>query len=264
MTDIRWAIQDLANLKSKKSFLHKKEYSIHNVDIGSLHENTRVGERLELGEYNGHSEKPGLLAEKAKEHWRAGHAMDPICLTIGPMNTISFEDGRHRLVAAYQLGASRIPVFIHKNEVTQVLSILNQAKMSDRLWFLQSTPFKSNFSAEYPPKYTIKWWEHCLSHPREIEYNATKAFDALIKHFGNDVTLAYNKFSNSRWPRDTAGSLLYLHYFLSHLHSAAHVDVWHQFHSILDIKFQTYIEKRQPRRAAVSIASPLWGEHRAV
>lgn len=50
---------------------------------------------------------------RAKEHWKSGGFMDPILAYYMPhRDSFGISDGRHRLVAAYQMGEKAVPLLI--------------------------------------------------------------------------------------------------------------------------------------------------------
>jgi hypothetical protein len=204
MTKLKWAIGDNIHHGRNKQLKNLSNHLIKWVDICSLHESSFVCERLEIGEYNGKSVKVGLLAEKAKEHWRSGKFMDPVSIIYdNEKDACVFADGRHRLVAAYQLGARKIPVLMRQSDSTNIDNLLSQQTVKER--------FKNH---KTPDLYTISYWEFCLSHETEITIQAKKAAKALLcNHPSNCPELVLREIKKGDWNFFVPGSAYYMYYF---------------------------------------------------
>jgi hypothetical protein len=59
----------------------------------------------------------------AKWHWSRGLAMDPPLVGLSDQGALVFEDGRHRLAAAWQLGERVAPVFVPAREADGVAAL---------------------------------------------------------------------------------------------------------------------------------------------
>jgi hypothetical protein len=91
------------------------------VDGGRLLDRTYAEQNLRV---------PGNKKERrvsdAKDHFRAGSPMDPpyVCSTSGATE-IQFVNGRHRVLAAIELGQPTVPVFVKKYDAANVKKILS-------------------------------------------------------------------------------------------------------------------------------------------
>ncbi|MDB4725936.1 hypothetical protein OAF54_00775 [bacterium] len=88
----------------------------------------------------------GDRVNRAKEFWADGGGMDPseIGLGLGSQTSsfLDFGNGRHRLVAAHQLGATHAPFFVKKRELFRINELLgpSQPKTSGDLFQNDTTP----------------------------------------------------------------------------------------------------------------------------
>ena len=106
-----------------------KQGAIYKVNIQELFSKTPKKYRLDPTDPTGGQNKIGDRVNTAIQHWSDGGRMDPpiISITNGQIN---FLDGRHRLVAAAQLGETEVPVIIapfdHIKLAKQVLTSLKK------------------------------------------------------------------------------------------------------------------------------------------
>ena len=99
------------------------------INIKELMNNTDPDFALDLNDPTGGKNSIGNRVERAKNHWNKNEFMDPseICYN-DHYNIIGFGDGRHRLVAAYQLGHQYAPVTMLKDDVPKIGKIIKLYK----------------------------------------------------------------------------------------------------------------------------------------
>lgn len=96
------------------------EYVVVDANTQDLFKHTRSGYSLDLDDPKGGSNAIGSRIARAKAHWAAGEYMDPAEITVqidnrGP--SVSWQDGRHRLAAAHQLGHEYGKVVIPRTDL---------------------------------------------------------------------------------------------------------------------------------------------------
>lgn len=102
--------------------------AVYRANIQELFNKTPKKVRLNPTDPTGGKNKIGDRVHQAIEFWQHGGSMDPsvISITNGQVN---FLDGRHRLVAAAQLGETEAPIIIAPtNHVPEAKKILNLKK----------------------------------------------------------------------------------------------------------------------------------------
>lgn len=62
---------------------------------------------------------------KVLDRWNKGGYIDPPELCLNHLGAISFNDGRHRAIAAFHLGEKRMPVAIHSSLVNRISQLIN-------------------------------------------------------------------------------------------------------------------------------------------
>ncbi len=99
------------------------------VNIQELFSKTPKKYRLDPADPTGGKNKIGDRVATAVQHWQDGGRMDPSIINI-TNKQVNFTDGRHRLVAAAQLGEIEAPVIIApSNHLKQASEILRLKKM---------------------------------------------------------------------------------------------------------------------------------------
>lgn len=126
-TDVRWAVGpnlDKASLWIRKQ-IERGESDIHWVNIEDVFKTTGRDQTLDVSDPTGGRNAIGNRVQNAIQHWAAGGYMDPSEIYPDHNGQIGFQDGRHRLVAAYQLGHRWAPVLVadHKLESLQEIPI---------------------------------------------------------------------------------------------------------------------------------------------
>jgi len=98
------------------------------VNIQELFSKTPKKYRLDIADPTGGKNKIGDRVAQAIQFWKDGGRMDPSIISI-TNNQVNFLDGRHRLVAAAQLGETEAPIYIAPaNNLKQARNILQLKK----------------------------------------------------------------------------------------------------------------------------------------
>ena len=80
---------------------------------------------LDVNSEDGGRNKIGNRLGWAKEHFSSGYPMDlPEIGYNKRSNTIDFDNGRHRTLAAYQLGSEYIPAFVAKDSIEAIKGLV--------------------------------------------------------------------------------------------------------------------------------------------
>ena len=87
------------------------------------------GTKLDIHSPTGGSNANKNRIERAKKHWKSGGFMDPPKITfaydfelgdVSPKAGISIDNGRHRIVVAYQSGEKKIPFSVPKEQASEM------------------------------------------------------------------------------------------------------------------------------------------------
>lgn len=117
-TDVRWAVDD--NADKAQDWMNRKINDPHRVvvwvNIRDLFKHTDSDQQMDINDPTGGRNSIGRRVENAKSHWFRGGYMDPSDIYVNQDGKVHFTDGRHRLVAAYQLGHRYAPVIIDDTE----------------------------------------------------------------------------------------------------------------------------------------------------
>lgn len=99
-------------------------YSILWVNIEDVFDHTESGFRLDVHDPSGGKNSIGSRVEKAKDFFQSGY-MNPSEIDYNSStNGIVFGDGRHRLVAAYQMGEPYAPVIVPNRDVGKIRNLV--------------------------------------------------------------------------------------------------------------------------------------------
>lgn len=129
-TNVKWAIGDnvIHGTRPFKNRIKNGTFdnsSILWVDIEDVFKHTEEGFTLDVNHPSGGKNSIGNRVEKAKSFFAKGY-MEPSQIGYSPQKkSIVFDDGRHRLVAAYQLGARYAPVLILNSELSKIESLVD-------------------------------------------------------------------------------------------------------------------------------------------
>lgn len=147
--ELNWANEE--NAQRPNNFNHP-DYEILLVKISDviplMHSSMRLDLNHDKGGENGIKER----LPRAREHFLSGEPMDlPEISCNDRNNVVDFTNGRHRMVAAYQLGAEFIPMFVYKPNIDKFKSLIETKPFEDKniLNFLKNKeknnkPNKSN------------------------------------------------------------------------------------------------------------------------
>lgn len=118
--------------KLGKKDQQNSEYTIMWLNIDDLFYVTDRTQKLDVRDPSGGKNTIGDRIEKAKDFWAAGGYMDlPIIGWSEYSEKFYFTNGRHRLVAAYQLGDHWAPVLVDKDSVKMVKELIRTKWLSE-------------------------------------------------------------------------------------------------------------------------------------
>lgn len=121
--EINWSNQE--NAERPYNF-NDDSYVVLNVKIEDVINNMDKDFKLELNDSSGGKNAIGNRLKMAKEHFIKGEPMDlPEVGYNKYTGKIDFTNGRHRTVAAYQLGHEYIPMFISKDSIKQFKGLVD-------------------------------------------------------------------------------------------------------------------------------------------
>ena len=125
---VRWAMDKNIDKATNvgRSDLTDPEYVMVWVDIRDLFSKTDPGFRLDVDDPRGGPIGIGNRVQDSKEHWSSGGYMDLAVIGFNSYgNYFGFTNGRHRLVAAYQLGEQWAPVLVDTESVDKLKELVN-------------------------------------------------------------------------------------------------------------------------------------------
>lgn len=99
------------------------DYVVVDANIRDLFQHTRRDYRLDLDDRRGGSNAIGNRIARAKAHWDSGAHMDPAEISIQTDNrgpAVVWQDGRHRLAAAHQMGHDYGQVVVPRSDLDQL------------------------------------------------------------------------------------------------------------------------------------------------
>tara|TARA_Y100000588_G_scaffold267259_1_gene282312 strand:+ start:13803 stop:16106 length:2304 start_codon:yes stop_codon:yes gene_type:complete len=128
---LNWANEDNA----KRNYNYKSNNLVMlEVKIEDLMKHTFSNQKLDLNDPNGGENAKPIRIEKAKEHFLQGNPMDLPEVGCNDSGTaIGFTDGRHRTLAAYQLGADFIPMFVEKENLDSFKKMVETREIESKL-----------------------------------------------------------------------------------------------------------------------------------
>lgn len=129
--ELNWANEDNA----KRNYNYKSNNLVMlEVKIEDLMKHTFNNQKLDLNDPNGGENAKPERIEKAKEHFSQGNPMDLPEVGCNDSGTaIGFTDGRHRTLAAYQLGADFIPMFVEKENLDSFKKMVETREIENKL-----------------------------------------------------------------------------------------------------------------------------------
>lgn len=91
----------------------RDDYVLVEVDIERLWDQLDTGSKVDLSSEEGGGQSMRTRIPKAKSHWEGGGYMDPSSVVYNKYkDTFDVSDGRHRIVAAHQMGERIVPILI--------------------------------------------------------------------------------------------------------------------------------------------------------
>ena len=121
---LRWAVGPNFSQAEYKPAQTDKDRTVVWARISDIMAHTRRDYALDLQDPKGGPNAISNRVAKAKKHWAAGGYMDPSEIHVQG-NTITFTNGRHRLVAAHQLGEEYAPVVVALDELDDLEKIVD-------------------------------------------------------------------------------------------------------------------------------------------
>lgn len=129
-SNVKWAIGDdiIHGTRPFKNRIVNGTFdrsSIIWVNIKDVFEHTEEGFTLNVDHPSGGKNSIGNRVEKARDFFATGY-MEPSQIGYSQQRkSIVFDDGRHRLVAAYQLGERYAPVLVLTSEISKVAGLVD-------------------------------------------------------------------------------------------------------------------------------------------
>ena len=125
--ELNWAVGPNINhaYGAIKNDLNDPDYMVVWVDIKDLFDKTYSQQRLNVDDPTGGENSIGNRVERAKEFWHKGGYMNPSLVSWNDYcKCFDFSDGRHRLVAAYQMGERWAPIVIDKESTGKLKELV--------------------------------------------------------------------------------------------------------------------------------------------
>jgi len=113
--DVRWAVGKHLSRATRVGTKDQNDpdYALVWGNIKDIMDNAVPNMALDLNDPMGGKNRIGQRVPNAKLHWSGGNYMDPSLIYMRG-SKVDFQDGRHRLVAAYQLGHRYAPVLVDR------------------------------------------------------------------------------------------------------------------------------------------------------
>lgn len=151
---LNWAVgKDLQHAKGiTKNDIMSGNNAVVWIDIEKTMSQVEKGWELDLKDPSGGIHSIGNRVDAAKEYFQAGNYMDPSFLGVSEYSgKIAFTDGRHRLVAAYQLGARTAPVIVPKDNISalRALGVVISSGIQEAEHKLMVEDLAKEYVAEY-------------------------------------------------------------------------------------------------------------------
>jgi len=126
--NIKWATGKHVDkgLSVHQHNINSGDFTMINVDIKKLFSKTIDMQQLNPDVADGGSNAKNFRIVNAKKFWEDGGYMDLAVISFDSHHKlIQFTDGRHRLVAAYQLGQKTAPVLAYNKNLDKLKGLLN-------------------------------------------------------------------------------------------------------------------------------------------
>lgn len=126
-TELNWSNKE--NSERPYNF-DNDDYVLLNVKIEDIINNMADDFKLDLSDSKGGENSIGNRLERAKKHFESGEPMDYSEVSYNKnTGNIDFTNGRHRAVAAYQLGHDYIPIFVYNNSLDKFKELVDVKKI---------------------------------------------------------------------------------------------------------------------------------------
>ena len=131
---VEWAIGNNIEHASRlgRKDQQSSEYETLWLNIDDIFHYTDKSQSLDVRSHTGGENSIGSRVEMAKQFWLGGGKMDLAIIGWNEhFNNLQFTDGRHRLVAAYQLGDHWAPVLVEKNSIEKIKDVVRTKWLSE-------------------------------------------------------------------------------------------------------------------------------------
>ena len=126
--DLNWADKDSA-IRFRN--FENKDFVLIKLHIADVFSKCHRDFALDVNSEDGGENKIGNRLGFAKEHFTSGFPMDlPEIGYNTHWKTIDFDNGRHRTLAAYQLGEEYVPAFVSKDSVELIKQLVRHKPLS--------------------------------------------------------------------------------------------------------------------------------------
>lgn len=117
---LKWATGPSIDRAMIKYRQKDPDYVVIDANIRDLFSNTWPSYALDIDDPRGGPNAIGDRISRAKSHWASGSYMDPAEISIQTDNhgsSVVWQDGRHRLAAAHQLGHEYGKVVVPRSDL---------------------------------------------------------------------------------------------------------------------------------------------------
>lgn len=127
--DINWADETNSETLTREK-LHSDKFTLIQVNISDVFDKSGTDYALDIHDPSGGKNVIGDRLDKAKEHYMSGEPMDhPIVEYNYLYQKTSFTNGRHRTLAAAQMGCSYIPMLVYNENLEDFKSNVRTKSM---------------------------------------------------------------------------------------------------------------------------------------
>jgi hypothetical protein len=147
---MNWATTENSERPNNFSSL---DYILLNVNVVDIFSCMDDDFKLDIYDCLGGKNAIGNRLDRAKEHFISGEPMDyPEVAYSSYSKKINFTNGRHRSVAAFQLGCNYVPMFIYKETLADFMSLVRTKP-------LEQSP-KEFLNKKIPEKQSVKYFKN--------------------------------------------------------------------------------------------------------
>ena len=127
--DINWS--DTTNAEPLNlEYLDNEKFTEIQVHVGDALNNMRPSFALDITKEDGGKNAISGRLDRAKEHFMSGEAMDHPVVSLNVFDQVEFTNGRHRTLAANQLGCEYIPMLVQNDNLEDFKKIIRTKDMS--------------------------------------------------------------------------------------------------------------------------------------